>query len=517
MASGGIASWLILGALTAVASLVFWGFDALPFQDLPAHAGLIAMRHRFGSSPFEQTFFVFAPHLGPYSLFRFLGESLGSLLGPVRAVRAIATLPLLATPAALLFARRRLHGDVSLTAGYLGIALSFGLMTLLGFASYLLGVAVMLFGLTLWLELLADADDGRPTLAKEVVVAAYALLVFVAHGHAFLLFLVLAGVASVSAGRRSARLLRLRALVPSVAVAGWVAWLERATTSPAGSVPSPEAVLLPRFQGPIDKLSLLFTPTLMTRTGIDILVGIVLWVLLIGAAIATLRALRSHGENGGRAPKHSRALYAGAACLSVVFLALPHAIGWFGFVDGRLVPLLLLLPAMAYEQGALGPYLRTALVRGAPVLAGTIVAVVLGASFAFQAEARGYKETLAVVPAQARLLNLPIDPNSDIFTAHPFVHYDKLVLADRPTVVSDVWFHQGTALYPTAANPTLRLPSSYSESDLRSIDWPGYRLDDWDYVLIRTRPEANAPWVPETLKLAKHAGGWWLYRTHAGA
>jgi hypothetical protein len=47
----------VLGVVFA-AVLVFWVFEALPFQDLPAHAGLIAMRHRFGSSPFEQRFFV---------------------------------------------------------------------------------------------------------------------------------------------------------------------------------------------------------------------------------------------------------------------------------------------------------------------------------------------------------------------------------------------------------------------------------------------------------------------------
>jgi hypothetical protein len=138
--------------------------------------------------------------------------------------------------------------------------------------------------------------------------------------------------------------------------------------------------------------------------------------------------------------------------------------------------------------------------------------VALIASYAFQAEARGYKEVLAKVPEGARLLNLPLDPNSDVFTAHPFVHYDKLVLAERPIVVSDVWFHQGSALYPTSENPSLLLPASYSEADLRAIDWPDYRLSDWDYVLIRTRPDASRPETPPPLTLAAHEGGWWLFQ-----
>src|SRR5215475_14212206 len=73
--------WIGLGVVGFIATLVFWAFDALPFQDLPAHAGLIAMRHRFAESFFEQLFYVLAPHIGPYSLFRFLGEAFYRFLG----------------------------------------------------------------------------------------------------------------------------------------------------------------------------------------------------------------------------------------------------------------------------------------------------------------------------------------------------------------------------------------------------------------------------------------------------
>jgi hypothetical protein len=143
-----------------------------------------------------------------------------------------------------------------------------------------------------------------------------------------------------------------------------------------------------------------------------------------------------------------------------------------------------------------------------------LVAVLWVASLRFQEEATGWRSALAAIPAESRVLNLPVNPDSDVFTGHPFVHYDKLAMAARPTVVSDVWFHQGTAIYPTPDNPALRLPDSYSESDLRRVDWPLYRLGDWDYVLLRTRPGTEAPLVPPALELVTHppGSGFWLFR-----
>jgi hypothetical protein len=511
------AAWVGLGCLTLAAALVFWLFDALPFQDLPAHAGLIALRHRFSGSPFEQRFYVVAPHLGPYSLFRSLGDVLVVPFGAVGAIRVIATLPLVVTPYVLLWSRRRLHGDRSTTAAYFGLALGFGFMTLLGFASYLLGVAVLIVALTVWLELMVEADGGPAarTLRRELAIALIAPCLFLAHGHAFLIFLGMAGVCALATGDRWRRILRARALGPSLALAAWVAWKERASVIPAGSVAPHQAIFAPHFQGPYDKLSLLITPTLITRTGIDAVLGVFVWVVLVLGVVATARSLRAPASApvaDATSRAHSRALLAALAVLAAVFLVLPHSIGWFGFVDGRLVPLLLLLGLLAIRRPALGTWLGGAFERGAPITACGMVAIALGASALFQKEAAGWHEVLDAIPANARVLNLPVDPNSAVFTAHPFVHYDKLVLTERPGVVSDVWFHQGSAIYPTAENPALRLPDTYSESDLRVVDWPAYDLADWDYVLIRTRPGAAEPRVPEALSLAVHKGGWWLYR-----
>jgi hypothetical protein len=524
-AIGAARPWIGLGAAVVAGVVLFWAYDALPFMDLPAHAGLIAMRHRFAESAFEQQYFVFDPHVGPYSLFRALGELFDRIVGPVGAVRALATLPVIATPLALVFARRRLHRDVGSSGvafGYLGLILSFGLMTVFGFASYLLGEACLVVVLTQWLELLVAVDDRDPRARRlELLVAATTPLLFVAHGHAFILFLVCAGVAALAAGDRARRIVRLRAFAPAIALAAWVAWQERTSVAPAGSIAVSEGKMIPFFQGASDKLSLLVTPTLMTRSGIDAAIGVAIWAMLLAGIVATARALRVSTATGAvtvaRDPgsRHTRALLAAAGVLTALFLALPHSVGWFGFVDGRLVPLVLFLGLMAVRLDALNVPLRFAFERLAPALAAAVLLVNYVASYRFQDEARGYREVLAEIPAQSRLLNLPLDPNSDVFTGHPFVHYDKLVLADRPVVVSDVWFHQGTALYPRPDNPALRLPADYVSSDLRFIDWSAYKLEDWDYVLVRTRPSGEAPPPPASVSLVDHRGGWWLYKSAA--
>jgi hypothetical protein len=503
--------------------VLFWAYDALPFMDLPAHAGLIALRHRF-PTPFEQQFLVYAPHLGPYSLFRCLGDVFDSLVGPVGAVRALATLPVVATPIALLYARKRLQGEASVPFGYLGVILSFGLMTVFGFASYLLGEACLLVALTFWLELMVAVDDRSPRASRlELAVAAFTPFVFVAHGHAFILFLVLAGVAAIAAGDRLRRILRLRALAPAIALAAWVAWEERTSAAPLGAVAVSEGKMNPMFQGASDKLSLLVTPTLMTRSGIDAAVGVAVWALVLAGVFATVRLMTQPRAGGGASAfgdaqaRHTRALLSGGAVIGALFLALPHSVGWFGFVDGRLVPLVLFLGLLAIQRDALGPAVRFGFERLVPAFAAAVLIVNHVASYRFQDEARGFHEVLGEIPAEARLLNLPLDPNSDVFTGHPFVHFDKLALAERPLVVSDVWFHQGTALYPRPENPALRLPAEYVSSDLHSLDWSTYRLEDWDYVLVRTRPTAEAPPVPASLAVVDHRGGWWLYKSLTAA
>lgn len=464
----------------------FWAYPALPFQDLVAHAGFLATRLRYAASPVEQAMLVYAPRLGPYSLFHLLGALASLVWSPLGTMRLIASLVWTAYPAALVYARFRLTGRLSLAHAFAGMLLALGLMTMLGLASFQLAAALLLVVHAEWLALVrAAAPSKRRVLGFSLL----PLVLFFAHGFAFVLFLLLAAITLVAPALRR-HVIALLGLVPGV-VACVAAGLARLGTS----VGMHHEI---RFQSLGDKLALLVTPTLLTRFGLDVAVGLGLWVWAGHHAV--------HGVRTGGMP---RLLALQAMLLLGAFFLLPHAIGPFGFVDARLLPTALALALLAGPEP--GRTLTRAVAFGTFVLLGCA----LFASTRFQREAEGSTRIAARIPAGARLLHLPLDPDSRVFAAHPFLHYDKLALIERPLVVSDVWFHEATALYPRSDHPALHLPKTARYSVLGEARWSEYQLEDWDYVLCRTQlDDAEPAAVPAQLSLLDHAGGFWLYRVN---
>ena len=310
------------------------------------------------------------------------------------------------------------------------------------------------------------------------------------------------------------RLLRLRIFLPCAILLALSAWSIQASLLPPGAI-VPSAPFNAVFHSLLDKLSLLVTPTMTTRTGIDILIGLGIWLAAILGAIVS-RMFHARSTPPAETSNHVRALGNASAAVFLAFLLLPHAVRSFDFLDARLLPIVILLALMAIDQNAFTPRLKQRVTIAAGALSGVMLVLELGAMQLFQGEAAGYREVFAAIPANSRLLYLPLEPDSRIFISHPFVHYDKLVLVERPIVPSQLHFHHGSGIFPTEANPILRLPPDYVSSNLKQIVWAGYRLKDWNYVVIRRWPEAPAPSVPAGLILQAHRGGWWMYRNPSG-
>jgi hypothetical protein len=470
-----VALVLVYSALIAA----LWAFPYLPQQDLPAHAGLMALRHRFPTSPLLQQYFLVHESLGSYAVFRAIGEWTYSTLGPIGCVRLFASVPFVATPLALAWMERRLFSRSTFAPLWLGCMLACGFMFVMGFASFLMGLPLWILAATEIL-VLAHADTAKHKLAAVRLSICAMLLQFI-HGYPLLVMAVF-GVVVVLPTRSLRRMLHA-----ALAVAPAFAWLLVQVVNTAQSHLPSYTGPLPKqgivFQGVLDKLSLLVTPTLMTRFGIDALVSIVLWAALCWALYqerATLFAKRALADDVDVITLHRRAFARFAWVAFVLFLLLPHSIGWFGFADGRLLAPILLCAVFALSEARVRAF-QAWFAAGSASLAGCL----LVATILFQREAQSSVQALNKIPSGARVLNFPFEPNSRYFVGHPFVHYDKLVLLERDIVPSDVWFQVATAVYPSAANPALVLPDTYIESNLINFSIADYQLSDWTHVIAR--------------------------------
>jgi hypothetical protein len=476
----GGAQWFaesLFWGLLAVVALSYVMFRWLPYQDLPAHTGLLAVRQRLDTSAFLGQHFERGSLLGPYGLFLWLGHALGSLLGPERGLRVVAAAANVAVPLALLAARRRLGGpgEPWWGAGLLALVLALGFPTALGLTSFLLGQAVLLLAAAHWVRALDARAPGRgpgeagarETDARErrrdlIAVGLYGLLAAFTHGFALALLVLFA---LVSAAVTPARVRRLApaalALAPGIAALVLVAWRDR------GFYPPPAAGReLFGYAGLTDKLVLPLLPTLFSRLGVDLVASLALWIVVgVGLAHGARPAAAAAGGDIGagdgagacpgvnaeeRDPVAARRRVLARAALVIIALGLvaPTRVAWFGSVDLRLVSTGLLLAVAGLAPPAHRPATGSArwLAAAPPVLAAAMVATLLVALALFQPEARARSAALAGVPAGAILPAPAADPTSRVWAARAFLHWDKRLLIDRDVVVSNLWQHQGTAL-----------------------------------------------------------------------
>ena len=471
---------------------------SLPFQDLAGHAGHFAVRQRLLQDGWERAFLIDEPHAGPYSVFRAVGQCATGIFGAFGAVRALAVLPIWLTPLAALILRQKITGRWEPAYAALGLYLCCGFLLMLGFASFMAGAAVCLLAYAAFLQL-AESNQLR---RDGLLAALGAVATFFTHGYAFAMLGFLVVLAQTSTTRGRNRWAAAAALGPAMLCGLFSQWAVRHVAGHA-TVHGASAGLY--FQGPVDKLSLLVTPFLMTRLGIDMALGIAFWGLLLFSAVrfrpqAEL-LITPHD-------RHRQRAFHAAVALSLLFLALPHNAQWFGFVDARLLPLTYLMYTLSLPPQWWSSARRHA-ATGTSCLQCTILAVGV---LLFQQEFKGFEQIAQHIQPERSLLHLPVFADSRYLVAHPFVHEDKLLLLGKPMLLSDMWLHQGTGLYATDANPVVRLDPNYASSNVKlPIAWKSFAPNDWDYVLLRMRDTVNTPDVPAYWKSAAHSGTWWLF------
>jgi hypothetical protein len=498
-------------ALLALVAATYLLLPYPPYQDLPAHAAMLAMRLRLPSSVFLQQYLQRGSCLGPYSTFLGLGHLLGPLLGAERALRIIGALANLALPAAVVLARRRILHDPWADAPFVALALSLGFLTAQGFSSFLLGLAAFVLAFAAWIDLLGQGGPRR-----GLVLAGLALASALTHGFAFVLLLSSVAISALAAGgwRSSAR---GRVLLGAAALAPGLLFLTAVYLRDRGLYPPDVNDTLVEMRGVAGKAQAMFLPTVFSRLGLDAAACAVLYGLLGRAAV---RALRGRDAGARDAVARQRAVIMKTAIvLLVLAVAAPARLGFFGSLDVRLATAALLLatlgaaPATARAPSSGGRL--DAILTGAPAPLATVMVLLLGITASlFQREARAVDTLLDRVPTGARLLYLPVDPFSRYWAASPFFHMEKRALFHRDLLVSNVWLHPGTALRATPAGLPLLTTTPVDTGD-GQIPWSRYDVRPWDYVLTRTSEATAPPPVPPSLELVGAADRMRLYRNRA--
>jgi hypothetical protein len=499
------------GAAPSRAGLLFWLLLALvatpylflrhpPYQDFPGHVAMLAIRERLGESPFLQLYFQRGSCWGPYGMFLGLGHALAPLLGPEGAMRLIGAVANCSLPLLLLVARRGLYPEPWSGAGYLGLCLSLGFMTAQGFTSFLLGLGAFAVAFCRWVTLLCHPQ--RPPRHMDWQVAALAVVTSFTHGFAFVLLMVCAAL-TIVIGRPTWRsILRARVFLPAAGLMVAVYFRDRGLYPPESTAP------LMEFRPLWAKVQMLFLPTTFSRLGVDVAVAAVMWILLGGTIVATLRRRPSDNDELRRPPV---VMAWTAVALFALALLAPKRFDFFGSLDIRLACTAILVAILGIDVGAMKGRLARALRIGPPILAAGMVATCLTAGLIFQREAGQAESVLRQIPDHARVLYLPMQPYSRVLAAMPFWHFEKRLLFDRDVLVSNVWLHQGTALRPTALGlrPLTVTPMATSDAE---VPWAAYDLRPWDHVLVRNARTSAPRDAPSGLMLLGSSGGMHLYR-----
>ena len=350
--------WVSFALLQMAAVAVFFAFDALPFQDLPAHAGLIALRNRLASEPLEQRYWVLAPHLGGYSLFRGLGQALAANRG--RRVRGAGhrraagshdaggsrLRPLAALPRSAAGLRVRGHDDF--VRPHDGARLR----ELPRRAS---SRHRDVHALARGPGQRRPRDAGAPARAVRGRARG--------SGRARARFRVRASARSVCIGdvRRgtAARASReARRLLARAGARGVERDLRRRMHQGAGRLGRALAQrTADALSGAPRQAELARDPDAHDANGDRHRARPASLGLGRGGLLARLP--HPSGSRRHVCRPHARAVRVGAAVLFVLFALLPHAVGWFAFVDGRLVPLVLALALLSTPWRILPERLRS--------------------------------------------------------------------------------------------------------------------------------------------------------------
>ncbi len=284
----------------------------------------------------------------------FIGTGLLMLMEPLPAGKLLAALVLLAPVLGVLYLGHAVQGRITLFTCLLAAMLGYSLIFTWGFANFLLGLALLLFGMGWWIRM-----AGRPglQLAGAILIG---IVLIVVHALAFGVWGLMLGCIELAlafaAGRPTLGNLLLRALrLVSVAILPAVYFLSsRTAEAPQGvtaavgnlGAHAERGNLAGRvLEEVVKRLDLLLRIADSINPWPDRVIGLLLWAVVLGGLI--LGALRL-------AP----VLRVAAALAFILVLVLPPNLFGSGYTNDRMPLLLMALLAAGLSPVASHPHMR---------------------------------------------------------------------------------------------------------------------------------------------------------------
>jgi len=368
--------------------------DYLPLVDFPQHVALHSIWNNITDPTFNPNGRFVVDLATPYAFPNLVAHAAAKFLGPEGGLRFVLVLSLLAFPLAALFLLRAFGRPDELALAAFPAALSFAYW--FGFVTYTMAIPLVILGVGLARRC---AYFGRPRDA--VLLALLGLVTFATHGFAFLVLILLAGIAALATTRNFSRLALVAvALAPGLLLS--VAWVVAGSSvggknSLAGNAEQPLATAYGSLRERLRYAlaSMFGSDTRDPRVFVTALA-------LLGVALIAVRWTRrgqpSAGEESGR-----RALAVVAIAAFGAALVCPQTwLNTWGLWE-RIPPIGFVAAAGAFPWPA-ADKLRARLAVGLTAIALFASGTALAQGFAFSEQARGIRELAQKLPAGPRVM-----------------------------------------------------------------------------------------------------------------
>jgi len=467
-----------------------WTVEYLPMADLPQHAAQISIWTHWNDPAFGYQEIYAQNWFTPY-LFGYL---LTFLLTPFMSVQAALTTVITAALIGIPLATRLLIREVDGNRWWVFAVFPcvYGFAFDWGFYNFLVGIPIALL-----LVLLALRFAARPTLIGGVVLSLGMAGLFFVHVLLFAYVSLIFGLTALlewGGWRRvSTTLLPVLVLVPMVLFWLYVTRGSEAMTHRAAMWELKEQAVeghrLVRFFGEVagDRLTV--------------------WTFAVGFSLFVLPLLL------GARPSRSTRRWLPFGVTLLAYFAVPHEFLGTAFLYSRyaIFAIPTWLYAMERDPEHSPPSLR--LVIG-PALA---VAWVIATTFQFwlyEPEVAGLAKVIEKMPANARVLSVPIERNSIYMRTPVFLHTPLWYQAEKGGIVDFSFAINFPPLFRYRPEHEPKIPRLFVW-DTRLFNWGAFDGSRYDYLIVRKLHEVPSALIAESdapVSFVGNVGPWQLFK-----